>query len=116
MGMNKRTVGGEKEQIAGKYLEQKGLLVLEFNYRTRMAEIDIVARDGKTLVFVEVKYRKDISDGHPLEAVNARKQRKIRMAALYYLEDHNLSPDLTDLRFDVVGILGDEITHIENAF
>ena len=116
MGMNKRSVGGEKERIAGRYLEQKGFRILEFNYRTRMAEIDIVARDGDSFVFVEVKYRKDISDGHPLEAVNARKQRRIRMAALYYLEDHDLSPDLTAVRFDVIGILGDEITHIVSAF
>ena len=48
--------------------------------------------------------------------MNARKQRRIRMAALYYLEDHDLSPDLTAVRFDVIGILGHEITHIVSAF
>ena len=116
MGMNKRAVGSEKERIAGEYLEREGMLPLEYNYRTRMSEIDIVARDGDSLVFVEVKYRKDLSDGHPLEAVNAEKQRRIRMAAMYYLEDHDLSPDHTALRFDVIGILGDEITYIKNAF
>ncbi len=116
MALNKRNIGSEKERIAGQYLEEKGFTLLEYNYRTRMSEIDIVARDKGVLVFVEVKYRKDLSDGHPLEAVTPQKQRRIRNAALCYLEDHELFPDQTAIRFDVVGILGDEISHITDAF
>ncbi|MBR0145686.1 MAG: YraN family protein [Eubacterium sp.] len=116
MAENKRTLGGEKEHMAGAFLEKKGHRILEYNFRTRMAEADLVTMDGDTLVFVEVKYRRDLSEGHPLEAVHAAKQRRVRLAALYYLEDHNLSPDTTAVRFDVIGILGDEITHVENAF
>ena len=116
MAENKRAVGGRKEKLAGDYLTEKGHEILEYNFRTRMAEADLVTRDGDTLVFVEVKYRRDAAEGHPLEAVTPAKQRKVRMAALYYLEDHDLNPDDTLIRFDVVGILGDEIIHIENAF
>ena len=114
--LNKRTLGGRKEQLAGTFLEEKGYTVLEYNYRTRAAEIDLVCRDGNTFIFVEVKYRKDLSEGHPLEAVTAYKQGRIRRAALYYLMERDLDPEQTELRFDVVGILEDEVIHVENAF
>ena len=113
---NKRQLGGRKEQMAGSFLEEKGLVVLEYNYRTRMAEIDLICKDGNTYVFVEVKYRRDDTEGHPLEAVTPAKQRKIRQAALYFLMERNLSPDMADIRFDVVAILDDELTHVEGAF
>ena len=58
MGQNKRMEGSRYEQLAARYLEQKGMDVLELNYRCRTGEIDIIARDGGYLVFVEVKYRK----------------------------------------------------------
>ena len=66
------------------------------------------------LVFCEVKYRKDEKNGHPLEAVDRRKQRTISRCALYYMTEHGFE-DL-DCRFDVVGIFGEEITLIRNAF
>ncbi len=113
---NKRELGSEKERMAGAYLEQKGHQILEYNYRTRMAEADVISLDGDTYVFTEVKYRRDGSQGHPLEAVTKGKQRKVRMAALYYLEDHELVPDMTNIRFDVIAVLGEEVTHVENAF
>ena len=116
MPKNKRALGGEKEQLAGAFLEAKGHRILEYNYRTRMAEADVISMDGDTYVFTEVKYRRDAASGHPLEAVNRAKQKKVRMAALYYLEDHDLIPDLTNIRFDVIAILDEELTHIENAF
>ncbi len=116
MPENKRAVGGEKERQAGRYLEEQGYVILEYNYRTRMAEADLVCRDGDTYVFVEVKYRKSRAYGHPLEAVNRAKQNRIHMAALYYLEDHGLIPSLTPVRFDVIGILGGEMTLIKDAF
>ena len=114
--MQNRKLGGRKEHMAGSYLEEKGCAVLEYNYRTRYAEIDLICKDGPVYVFVEVKYRKDDNEGHPLEAVTPAKQRKIKQAALYYLMEKNLSPDLTEMRFDVIGILDEELIHIEGAF
>ena len=113
---NKRKSGGIRERMAGEYLEKKGYVVLEYNYRTRIAEIDLICKLENTYVFVEVKYRRDLSQGHPLESVTPAKQRKIRMAAMMYLEDRNLIPDNTDIRFDVIGILDEEFFHIEGAF
>ena len=71
--MNKRQTGSEYEQKAAQYLQAKGVHVLELNYRNRKGEIDLIARDGDYLVFVEVKYRKDTRKGAPEEAVNYRK-------------------------------------------
>jgi len=113
---SKRTTGGFREKQAGEFLEQKGYAVLEYNYRTRMAEVDLICKDKDTFVFVEVKYRSNADEGHPFEAVTPAKQRKLRLAALLYLEDRGLIPDLTPIRFDVVGILEDELLHLENAF
>lgn len=113
---NKRKTGGYREKQAGEFLEQKGYAVLEYNYHTRIAEVDLICKDGDTYVFVEVKYRSGNAEGHPFEAVTPAKQRKLRLAALMFLEDRGLIPDLTSIRFDVVGILGDELLHLENAF
>ncbi|CDC50014.1 uPF0102 protein HMPREF0991_01614 [Clostridium sp. CAG:58] len=73
MGQNKRMEGSRYEQLAARYLEQKGMDVLELNYRCRTGEIDIIARDGGYLVFVEVKYRKTKRAGYALEAIDSRK-------------------------------------------
>ena len=113
---NKRLTGGEKEQIAVDYLRQKGYFIIETNFRIRQAEIDIVARDNATIVFVEVKYRSTDKSGHPLEAVDYRKQQRISRAALSYISKNKISLDNTSIRFDVIGILGKKITHVENAF
>jgi putative endonuclease len=74
---NNRKTGGNYEQAAGFYLEQHGYQILQYNYRCRIGEIDIVAKEGENLVFCEVKYRTGPGKGSPLEAVDARKQRKI---------------------------------------
>ncbi len=113
--MNKRTIGSAYEQVAAAFLESRGYRILELNYRNRYGEIDIIARDGQYLVFVEVKYRKDLSEGLPAQAVNYNKQRKITKVAMYYCSGHNIS-EYEPMRFDVVGILGDEITLYKNAF
>lgn len=112
--LNKRELGTQKELLAMQYLRQQGMIILERNFRCRMGEIDLIARDGSYLVFVEVKYRTTNRYGSPLEAVNVRKQQTIRKVAQYYL----LGRKQTDapVRFDVVGICGEEITHIKNAF
>ena len=113
---NKRQTGKNYEDLAIKFLQDKGYFIIEKNFQVRQAEIDIIARDGSTIVFVEVKYRSSASSGHPLEAVTISKQRKICKAALFYMNKNKISPDNTSIRFDVIGILGNDITHIENAF
>ena len=113
---NKRQTGKNYENLAINFLQDKGYFIIEKNFQVRQAEIDIVARDGSTIVFLEVKYRSSSVSGHPLEAVTPFKQRKICKAALFYMNKNKISPDNTSIRFDVIGILGNEITHIENAF
>lgn len=115
--INKRQIGNQYEEMAVKYLEEKGYIILDRNYHAgRFAELDIIAKaqDGTT-VFVECKYRKDTRYGSPLEAVTVTKQRNICKAALYYCNSHQRILK-GRIRFDVIGITGDEIVHIENAF
>lgn len=114
--VNNRIIGANYESLAAEYLENSGYLIIKTNYNVRQAEIDIIARDGSTIVFVEVKYRSNEGSGHPLEAVNYKKQRRICRAAISYMMKNGLSPDNTSVRFDVIGILGKEITHVRNAF
>lgn len=115
MQENNKKTGLAQEERAAEYLEKKGFRVLERNFYTKFGEIDIIARDGDYLVFVEVKYRSGQRGGHPLEAVGKRKQQHIKQAAQYYLLRYGI-PEDTPCRFDVIGILREEITHIEDAF
>lgn len=112
---NNRKVGASYEQQAGVYLVSHGYQILTYNYRCRIGEIDIVAKDGTYLVFVEVKYRRQQGQGYPAEAVTASKQRKISKVASYYCLTHGVT-EQSPCRFDVVSILGDEISLIQNAF
>ncbi len=115
---NNRAVGSQYEQQVGSYLEEKGYEIICYNYRCKLGEIDIVAKQGDILVFIEVKYRKNPSRGNPLEAVTAKKQHIISKCANYYIMCH-YKYDIP-CRFDVIGVMGiaeqKEITHIENAF
>lgn len=111
---NKRTIGYEYEKQAGEYLQSQGYEIIEYNFYSRHGEIDIIAKHEGYLVFVEVKYRENERSGHPLEAVSEQKQRIISKCAFYYLKKHGLCD--VPVRFDVVGILGDEIQVIQNAF
>lgn len=112
--MNRRQTGACYEQKAAEYLEGCGYRILEMNYRCRTGEIDIVAMDGKYVVFCEVKYRSGSRAGNPLEAVDLKKQRVIFRCGEYYLTEHRLRD--VPCRFDVIGIAGAEITHIKDAF
>lgn len=117
MQKSKRDVGNYGENVAAGYLAGKGYAVLEKNYKRGHGEIDIIARDGEYIVFIEVKYRKNLSVGEPREAVTRAKQRAIIGAALYYIAENSL--DSCDFRFDVIEVFGKElldINHIENAF
>lgn len=111
----KRKIGSEKEQAAGLFLEKQGYSILEYNFFTRYGEIDIVARDGEYLVFVEVKYRSDSRNGFPEEAIDYRKMQKITKAAQYYMLRHRLLEE-TPCRFDAVVILGQQVRLIKDAF
>ena len=113
--MNKRKIGTEYEELAAQWLSEHGFQILERNYRCRVGEIDLIARDGRYLVFVEVKYRADGKAGDPLEAVNWQKQKKICQTAVWYCREKQL-PENMPCRFDVVSILGSDIHHIKNAF
>lgn len=112
---NKRDTGRRYEQAAARYLEQQGLRILERNYRCRQGEIDLIAQDGRVLVFVEVKYRKTAAKGEPAEAVTPLKQQRIRSVASYYLYSRRHGED-APCRFDIIGILGEELRWIRDAF
>lgn len=112
---NKRSIGSEHEQIAAEFLRKNGYNIIERNYYCRSGEIDIIAKEQKYLVFVEVKYRSSLQNGYPEEAVHFRKQRSIIRAARFYMLSHSISED-TPCRFDVVVILGEETKLIVDAF
>lgn len=113
--MNKRNIGENYEKMAGEYLEKQGYDIIQYNYRCKYGEIDIVAKDKCDLVFAEVKYRSNIRYGLPFEAVDIKKQQKINKVAVSYLIENNISEN-TYIRFDVVGICNKEIKLIKNAF
>jgi putative endonuclease len=106
------------EDVAARYLRRRGLKIVDRNVRTPVGELDIVARDRRTLVFAEVKTRRGLSHGFPQEAVGARKQRQILRAAQWYLKQRNF--DKLQPRFDVIAVRGDgqraEIDHFPAAF
>ena len=113
--MNKRSLGTAWEEQAAEFLKREGCEILERNFRGKCGEIDLIVRDGRYLVFVEVKYRKNADSGFPEEAVDYRKQRIISRVAQEYLLKKRLS-ESTPCRFDVVAICGDHVRHIKNAF
>lgn len=112
---NNRSLGSFYEQQAASFLEERGWHILERNYRCSRGEIDLICRDREVLVFVEVKYRSDDCFGVPMEAVDSRKQVRIRKTAAAYLGKRKLPFD-TPCRFDVVGIGNKGIELLENAF
>lgn len=112
---NNRQKGRENEERAVTFLENLGFLILEKNYRCSFGEIDIIAKENKYLVFVEVKYRKSLGKGTPHEAIDARKQRKIYQVAKFYMYQKGY-PEEFPCRFDSVLILNDTIELIRHSF
>ncbi|MBV8360406.1 MAG: YraN family protein [Deltaproteobacteria bacterium] len=105
MPWRKRVPAGRRaEQVAARHLKRCGYLILARNYRAAGAEIDLVALDDSTLVFVEVKFRAGPGFGTPIEAVDLEKRERIRRAARAFAE-HQQIPDLP-ARFDVVALSG----------
>ncbi len=113
---NKRKTGNLYEEMAVRYLTDKGYTILDRNFRDRAGEIDIIALSREALIFVEVKYRSSGKTGDPLEAVDIRKQNRIRRTALKYMYFHGYNPECTSVRFDCIGISDAGINHVENAF
>lgn len=113
--MNKRLLGGEYEEKAAAYLIQHGYRILARNFFTRAGEIDLIARQGQYLVFIEVKYRNNTDCGDPSEAVTLQKQRRIVQSARIFMNLHHYGED-TPCRFDVVVLLGETIRIIQNAY
>ena len=112
--MNNVEKGQKGEKLASLYLRLHLYKILDRNYRAKTGEIDIVAKKGTYIVFVEVKYRTSVNKGYPREAVTPFKQNQIRRTAMVYLMDKNLTD--YDVRFDVIEIIGNNIEHIKNAF
>lgn len=110
-----RKTGAEKEELAVSYLEKRGFAVRERNFRSRQGEIDIVGLDGEYLVFLEVKYRKNKSFDGALAAVGDKKKHRICRTADYYRYVRHI-PQETPVRYDVLGIQGEEMLWIKNAF
>jgi len=102
MTREKISTGKLGEDIAAGHLTGAGYEILERNFRCPLGEIDIVARDRETLVFVEVRSRRTDSYGSPLESVGFAKQKKLSLVAAYYLNRHDLH--LMKARFDVVAV------------
>lgn len=94
--------GKKSESDAVNHLKALGYKILEINYRTRLGEVDIIAKDADTIAFVEVKARKSKAYGHPKLAVTLKKQRKLSMVALAYLKAKGQSD--ARARFDVVSV------------
>jgi putative endonuclease len=119
----RRAVGAIGEQLAAEHLERLGFAIVERNYRTRWGELDIIASDGRTLVFCEVKSRVGAAAvGAALESVGARKRARLRRLARRWLADRRDHPRALNLRFDAIGVTLDRcgrllaLEHVEAAF
>ena len=110
-----KIIGNSGEITAKNYLEKNKYHILQMNYKNRKGEIDIIAKQKDTYIFIEVKNRETLAFGRPSEAVDFYKQQKIRKTAELYLLQNNLY-DNVSVRFDVIEIVGNELNHIENCF
>ena len=113
-----KDLGTKGENLAVRFLIEKGYSVVQRNHRTPFGEIDIIAQDGDTIVFIEVKTRRDTFFGYPFEAVTKRKINKLKNSALFYLKKQRRA---SRARFDVLSIFNTdsgrfEIEHIVDAF
>jgi putative endonuclease len=110
----RQLVGGDAEERAARFLAGRGLTIVERNFRSRRGEIDLIARDGGTLVFVEVRKRTDSTRfGGAAGSVDHRKRRRLEAAALFYLSRLGAEPPC---RFDVVAMQGEDCAWLRDAF
>ena len=122
MSGERKRLGSWGEALTAEHLRREGYTILTTGYRCRMGEIDLIARQGKVIAFVEVKTRSSQRYGQGREAVDARKQARLLAAARHYLTEHPAEDSC--LRFDVADIYapqgtstpGPELNYLENAF
>ncbi|MFB9183858.1 YraN family protein [Dactylosporangium sucinum] len=117
MTHHNQIVAGYGERLAGRYLVSQGLVILDRNWLTPRGELDLIARDGPDVVFVEVKTRRSVRYGGPAEAVVPSKARRVRRLALQWLASNDAS--YRNVRFDVVSILLSRpiaVQHLRGAF
>ncbi|MCS7150830.1 MAG: YraN family protein [Endomicrobia bacterium] len=115
--MNRKQIGNFYEDVAIDYLRRKKYKILDRNYKTKFGELDIIAYDKmeNCYVFVEVRYRTNLSYGTPQETVNYYKQRRIILASMVYIKRNKLKN--VNLRFDIIAIDSkNNVEHIINAF
>ena len=115
--MQKNIYGKKNEIIATNYLKKQGYKIVATNYKNKIGEIDIIAQDKNYIVFVEVKARYSGKFGDPLDAIDDKKQFKVRqVATMYLMQNKKLE---ANIRFDAIAIVGEEdcnIRHIKDAF
>ncbi|MFC1712891.1 YraN family protein [Candidatus Poribacteria bacterium] len=117
---SRKEVGAKGEKLAAKFLKRKGYKIIQRNYNCKLGEIDIIAEQDRTIIFVEVKTRRTQEFGPPQNAITAAKRSQISKVALFYIREKKLVDQ--SCRFDVIGITFSpesrkpEIEHIENAF
>lgn len=109
-----KIIGNQGELAAQKYLKKQGYKILQTNFSCNFGEIDIIARQKKCIVFVEVKTKTSLNFGHPREMVNLKKQNKIAKVAEYYLIKNKLTS--CECRCDVIEVLDGKVTHIQGCF
>lgn len=119
MSLNTSSTGKKGEELACRFITEKGFRIIERNFRFHKGEIDIIAKDNETLVFIEVKYRQNLEYGTPEEAITREKIRQLRNLAKAYLFERKISN--VACRFDVIAILEvnkgkPSINHYFNAF
>lgn len=118
----RQRLGALGEQLAAEHLVHRGFEIVERNYRTRWGELDIVAYDGSTLSFCEVKARRLAACGSPFEAIHSGKQAQVRRIAASWLAERRDRPYADVIRFDAIGITFDlsgrlvSLEHLEAAF
>lgn len=115
--MNNKTIGNLGENLAKNYLIENNYKILETNFRTRIGEIDIIAKKDEIIAFIEVKSRNSSKYGKPLEAITHRKMQKIIKVAQNYIVYKNRGDN--QYRFDVIEVFlnkNEKINHIEDAF
>ncbi|MCQ2387352.1 MAG: YraN family protein [Clostridia bacterium] len=111
---HKKLLGKVGEKLAKKYLEKNGYKIISTNFKTKIGEIDIIAKIDEIIVFVEVKTRVNDDYGFPSEAVNKDKIRKYNLVATEFLQKNNFLDQ--ECRFDVIEVENKKINHIINAF
>ncbi len=120
MTQRRINIGKHGEALAQNYLQEQHYTIVQKNFRCKFGEIDIIAKEGHVVVFVEVRTKTSTAYGPAYNSVTYSKQKQIKRVALYYISKHNLVK--TQFRFDVIGIFLDphtdcsHIDHIQNAF